>query len=191
MNDINLMSSSVAGRKIPRQTFYLSGSSLHMMHDSVLVHLIDTLKHFLSALPLTISRKCNSTTFVEAGAYISPKSKTKVTGILHPTNDWIVVADTSPNFVFTCHIAVTQLRPDIVIFSNKLQRVIIIELTCPCKGNTNYWHFTKVPKYSCLVNVILSYFFAVEVEGRGYCARTTTSCLKRLGLSNTMAYSTA
>ncbi|XP_057294713.1 uncharacterized protein LOC130623257 [Hydractinia symbiolongicarpus] len=165
-------------------------------HDSVLVHLVDTLKQFLSTLPLTISRKCNSMTFVKAGAYVSPKSKTKVTGILYLTNDWIVVADTSPNFVFPGHIAVTQLRPDIVIFSNKLNRVVIIELTCPCEENANYWHSTKVTKYSCLVNVILSSgwqvdFFAVEVGAKGYCARTTTACLKRLGFSNKMAYSIA
>ncbi|XP_057309748.1 uncharacterized protein LOC130649438 [Hydractinia symbiolongicarpus] len=106
------------------------------------------------------------------------------------------VADTSPNFVFPSYIAVSQLRLDIVIFSNKLKRLVIIELTCPCEENTNYWHSTKVAKYSCLVNVILSSgwqvdFFAVEVGARGYCARTTMSCLKRLGFSNKMAYSTS
>ncbi|XP_057310622.1 uncharacterized protein LOC130648588 [Hydractinia symbiolongicarpus] len=128
-------------------------------HDSVLVHLVDTLKQFLSALPLIISRNCNSMVFVKGGAYVSPKSKTKVTA---------------------CCFVISQS----------------IELTCPCEENANYWHSTKVTKYSCLVNVILSSgwqvdFFAVEVRARGYCARTTTACLKRLGFSNKMAYSTA
>ncbi|XP_057305409.1 ubiquitin carboxyl-terminal hydrolase 2-like [Hydractinia symbiolongicarpus] len=34
-------------------------------------------------------------------------------------------------------------------------------------------------------------FFAVEVGARGYCARTTTACLKRMGFTNKLAYSTA
>ena len=58
------------------------------------------------------------------------------------------------------------------------------------------WHSQKVSKYSCLVNMITSNgwcvdLFAIEVGARGYCSRTVTLCLKRLGFSSKLAFSTA
>ena len=117
------------------------------------------------------------------------------TGILHLTNVWVLVVDLESGFLFPGHIAVSALRPDIVIYSNTLKRVILIELTCPCEENMESWHSTKVAKYSCLVNTITSNgwcadLFAIEVGARGYCSRTVT-CLKRLGFSNKLAFPTA
>ena len=118
------------------------------------------------------------------------------TGILHLTNVWALVADLESGFLFPGHVALSALRPDIVIYSNTLKRVILIEFTCPCKENMESWHSTKVAKYSCLVNTITSNgwcadLFAIEVGARGYCSRTVTSCSKRLGFSNKLAFSTA
>ena len=40
-------------------------------------------------------------------------------------------------------LGLTQLTPDITIFSNNLRKVIHIELTCPCDENMESWHSTN------------------------------------------------
>ena len=55
---------------------------------------------------------------------------------------------------FSPHIAFTDLRPDISIFSNKLKRVILIELTFPCVESMEAWYNTKVNKYMPIKSVI-------------------------------------
>ena len=64
-----------------------------------------------------------------------PCKRTALVGILHYASDWILLADLNSNYCFPVHIAFTQLRPDITIFSNSLRNVILIELTYPCEEN--------------------------------------------------------
>ena len=57
-------------------------------------------------------------------------------------------------------------------------------------------HSIKLTKYSALVEYILLNgwcvdLFAIEVGARGYCSRSATTCLKRLGFGNKLAFSTA
>ena len=110
-------------------------------------------------------------------------------GILHQASCWVLLEDLDGTFSFPPHIAFTELRPDITIFSNKLKRVILIELTCPCEENMEAWHNVKVNKYLPLKSVIENNgwsveLFAVEVGARGYCSRSVLCCFKRLGLRN-------
>ena len=107
-----------------------------------------------------------------------------------------MVADLSHSYMFPGHIAVSALRPDIVIYSNTSKRVIIVELTCPCEENMESWHSTKLLKYSGLASVISSNgwycdLFTIEVGARGYCSRSVTTCLKRLGFCNNLAFASA
>ena len=161
----------------------------------MLKELVEILKVFLNDLPSTKPKLVNKITFIEAGKR-PPRSKTKPTGILHLSNDWVLVADLDGGLLFPGHIAVSAQRPDIVIYSNSLKKVLLIELTCPCEENMEAWHSQKVSKYSCLVNTIRTNgwcvdMFAIEVGARGYCSRSLTLCLRRLGLSNKLAFSTA
>ena len=75
--------------------------------------------------------------------YILKLENVKPTGILHLASDWVIVSDLQNSYIFPGHIALTSLRPDIVIFSNSLKRVILIELTCPCEENMESWHSIK------------------------------------------------
>ena len=70
--------------------------------------------------------------------------------ILHQASDWVLLVDLHGNHSLPNHIAFTQLRPDITIFSNALRKVILIELTCPCEKNMESWHSTKINKYLTL-----------------------------------------
>ena len=44
-------------------------------------------------------------------------------------------------------LAVSTLRPDILLFSMSTKKVIIIELTCPCEENLSQWHEEKPQKH--------------------------------------------
>ena len=119
--------------------------------------------------------------------------KSKPTGLLHHTGDWAFMSDLDSGFIFPGHIAITSLRPDLIVFSNSMKRIIIIELTCPCEENMESWHSIKLSKYLPLVDVIRRSgwsvdLFAIEVGARGYCSRSVPLCLKNLGFTNKEAF---
>ena len=62
---------------------------------------------------------------------------------MHLSNDWISLVDLYNNYVFPPPIALTTMRPDIVIYSNTLKPIIILELTCPCEENMSKWNSEK------------------------------------------------
>ena len=93
------------------------------------------------------------------------------------------------------HVAVSALRPDILLFSRSAKKVIIIELTCPCEENMRQWHEEKSQKYYPLCCSIRSngwsvYFYAIEVGARGFCAESVRSCLHSLGFNNRLCSKT-
>ena len=80
-------------------------------------------------------------------------------------------------------LAVSTLRPDILLFSRSTKKVIIIELTCPCEENMSQWHEEKSQKYYPLCCSIRSngwsvYFYAIEVGTQGFCAESVRSCFR-------------
>ena len=102
-----------------------------------------------------------------------PRKRSPPVGILRHVSDWILIADLNSNFCFPVHITITQLRPDITIFSNYLRKVILIELACSCQGKMESWHSNKINMYLALKTSIESKgwcveHFAVEVGARGY-----------------------
>ena len=112
-------------------------------HDTVLRQVIAALKTFISNIKETVPISAKtSIKFVKKGAKVPRKSSPPV-GILHHASDWVLIADLNSNYCFPVHIAFTQLRPDITIFSNNLRKVIHIELTCPREENMESWHSTN------------------------------------------------
>ena len=79
----------------------------------------------------------------------APKSKRKPKfGILHQSSDWVMCADIGKQLKFPSHIAPDiGKRPDIVIFSNVLKVLILIELTCPCEERFMEEHKKKFTRY--------------------------------------------
>ena len=159
-------------------------------HDTVLHQVIEALQTSISNIKeaVPISAK-SSIMFVKKGAKVRRK-RTPPVGILHYASDWVLLADLNSNYCFPVHIAFTQLRPDITIFSNSLIKIILIELTCPCEENMQSWHSTKINKYLALKIVIESNgwfveLFAVEAGARGYCSKSVLCCFTKLGFNNT------
>ena len=164
-------------------------------HDTVLHKIIESLNSFILNLKQTVPISPKSfIKFVKKGTKV-PHKRTPPVGILHQTSDWVLLADIDSNYRFPIHIAFTQLRPDITIFSKILRKVKLIELTCPCEENMQSWHSTKINKYLDLKTTIESNgwsveLFAVEVGVRGYCTKSALCCLKKLGFNNILIRST-
>lgn len=125
----------------------LSQGRFTFRHDSVLQELLSNLKEFRSNIAPSSGKNFQRIPFVKAGTRTSGK-RSKPTGLLHLADDWVILSDLSDGFVFPGHIAITALRPDMVIYSNCSKIVILIELTCPCEENMVSWHSTKLSKYS-------------------------------------------
>ena len=80
------------------------------------------------------------------------------------------------------HILVTALKPDIFIFSEVSEEVIVFELTCPWDSNIDRSHAYKSGKYAPLIadlsqNYVVS-FYSVEVSARGQISKDNRSRLK-------------
>ena len=136
----------------------------------------------------------NKIHFIKAG-HQPPKHKSNPAGILHLISDWVLTSDFHNNYVFLFEITVTELHPEIVIFSKTHRCVVLLELTCHYEENMVNWYLIKLSKYSGLVEIIRSNewpfdLFAVEVRAGGYPSQFLNNSLKRLGLQNKLSNST-
>ena len=82
------------------------------------------------------------------------KTKISCKGILHLASDWIPIADVKGDYLFPFQLALTELLPDILLFSKSSKRVVLLELICSCKENMENWHAQKLNKYTPLAKVI-------------------------------------
>ena len=92
------------------------------------------------------------------------------------------------HYVFPPEIYSTNERPDIVIWSAVLRKVILIELTCPAEEGILPAQARKEAKYNDdLVPGIngqewTSILMTIEVGVRGYVAKSVRRCLYNLGV---------
>ena len=83
-------------------------------------------------------------------------------------------------------ICISAQRPDIVIYSLKLRKVISIELTCPAEENIEEKHSEEISCYKGLLKDCINagwkaHLFAIEADAHGNSACSLKSCLPRLG----------
>ena len=89
--------------------------------------------------------------------------------------------------MFPPDISVTNLRPDMIIWSEKKKSVIIVELTVPWETATDEAHERKLLKYDELVSQCrregwVTTLHAVEVSSRGFIAQSMWRLLKDLNV---------
>ncbi len=131
----------------------------------------------------------------------APKLKTKAAnakeGFLAKASDWrMLVDDIDDPILFPPEIATTNLRPDIIIWSEETKCVILIELTVPDETNLDNAHSRKSKKYSELVHQCQSNgwetrLYPIEVGTRGYVYNSVPRCLRAMGMSTKKTRSTA
>ena len=90
--------------------------------------------------------------------------------------------------VFPPEFFCTNERPDIIIWSNCLRKVILVELTCPADENIYEARVRKETKYLPLLTEIRRttkwevHLSTVEVGVRGCVGLSLKQCLSKLGL---------
>jgi hypothetical protein len=103
---------------------------------------------------------------------------------LDGATDWKLLIDfTKEKIVFPPEIYSTPERPDIVLFSTKLHRVLLVELTCPAEEGFEAAAIRKQARYLPLVSNInndksnpwKASVFNIEAGARGFVAHSMST----------------
>jgi hypothetical protein len=160
-------------------------------HDSVLSALLHLLSTYFEAhnkskpAKKSANQKPYHKVFVAAGAPL-PRRVTSPND--HPfckASDWRVAADLAGSDYDFNLFSTSARRPDILIWSERLKRLLIVELTVPCEENITSWHAKKRERYtpdaehaqSCGWDVDI---LPIEVGARGFVAKSFLPLLKAI-----------
>ncbi|XP_053332775.1 uncharacterized protein LOC128506382 [Clarias gariepinus] len=124
--------------------------------------------------------------FVRAGEQVTSVKRTPV-GILTSARDWQLLVDLERQLKFPSHIAVTTLRPDIVLVSEATKQAVLLELTVPWEDRLEEAFERKLSRYAGLVSDCQqagwrARCLPVEVGCRGFAARSLARALSSLGI---------
>ena len=126
-------------------------------HDSVLLtlepKLIERIEEQNKRKLVITTTAPISSSFVSSGSTSKQAYSKKQSdrNFLAGANDWklLIDYDHSP-YIFPEHICITDERPDIVIWSNSLKMVLLIELTCPADEHIAAANIRKAARYLSL-----------------------------------------
>ncbi len=127
--------------------------------------------------------------FVKEGVPPSSRKPQPAHGLLSKANDWELRCDLDSQLVFPPEVAITPMRPDLVIWSPAGKMLIIGELTVPWEDNVEERHEFKKAKYQdltsdCAARGWNTYLMPFEVGCRGFYCNTLSFFLSRLGVGN-------
>ena len=162
-------------------------------HNKVLRQIADQVKFHcdkrVNNPKRSIARKKNNINFTPAGesTKTSKINKCDDFGVLTEAKDWKVLSDLEHQLKFPAEIANTLLRPDLILYSKSLKRVVWWELTCPSEERITESHEYKLDKYSslkveCECNGWSCYNVAVEVGARGLVAESLRKAASLIGI---------
>ena len=103
-------------------------------HDSVLTVIISYLREFLTSYRVA-SKEKEKIQFVKAGTKVTKSMKSSFAGLLNSAPEWTLLSDLDSSLVVPPFLAITLLRPDILLYSSSAKKCIILELTCCCEEN--------------------------------------------------------
>ena len=113
----------------------LSDGRYRWRHDSVLNCIYLPIKDRVAQVNRILRPKSIppiSESFVKAGKTQVYRRRQRACE-LDGATDWVCLVDLEQKLIFPPEILCTSLRPDLVIWSRSLRKVIIIELTCPAE----------------------------------------------------------
>jgi len=167
----------------------LTGGRYTWRHDKVLKIIAEATECEVARHNLDpVKTKSKTVAFVKKGEKARPRKVSKAS-IFGAGDDWVVNCDLASRLVVPIDLADTTKRPDIVMISRRIRRVILCELTCPWEENAEWAHERKLEKYEELKNEIESNgwavsVYAVEVCGRGFASRSLRGYLTAIGCNN-------
>ena len=123
--------------------------------------------------------------------YSASKKTISHPSILSRAVDWKLQVDVMQKLIFPQEIAVTTLRPDLILTSQSSKSIIIVELTVPWEERIDVSHELKFAKYQGLVEEAQTkgwqaLQFPIEVGCRGFPATSLRYLLKQLGLATAL-----
>ena len=171
--------------------FALNDKRYTWRHDSVLLTMDRFLRphieeHNTSNVAQKIPKIRES--FVRPGQKAPKKLSCCHKSALDGASDWKILTDFEHDkLVFPPEILSTNLRPDMIIWSVSLKRVILLELTCPAEENFAYASARKLDRYDELLELIRRAgwdpsLYPFEVGARGFVASSVFKCISVLGL---------
>ncbi|XP_063062183.1 uncharacterized protein LOC134455057 [Engraulis encrasicolus] len=155
-------------------------------HDKVLLSLADTIeRERVKKRPANTTAR-RAITFVKEGTGPSQTTKRKRTSILQAASSWEMRVDVGRRLQFP-EVVQTSLLPDIVLWSSKDQKIILVELTVPWEEGCEEAHERKAAKYQqlaqdCRDRGWQAWVFPVEIGCRGFPARSAWSFLSAIGM---------
>ena len=156
-------------------------------HDSVLKVIAHHLDLHRQKVNKTKPVKPGGITFVRTGAKIEPAKVNITSSVMSIAQDWSLLVDVGKQLKIPHEIVVTNMRPDVVLFSRKRKTVVILELTVPWESRIDEAHERKRLKYvdlqsQCNENGWKTTCFPIEVGCRGFVSTSLVSALGRLGM---------
>ena len=183
-------SCNLCGKELPGLQHILGGCQVALdqkrftwRHDSVLSCMLKYLRDHLKAhnsTKATVNREDRyKKMFVQEGKARPPRRK-----LFHDfeeARDWKICADLGEDYDFTKY-AVSAKRPDMLIASKSLKKLLMVELTVPCEENIATWHVEKIARYTPEMEEVQNAgwdvsIHAVEVGARGFVASSFSALL--------------
>ena len=97
-------------------------------HDQALKVIANEVTKAMRASNHQPGKKLKQINFIKAGEKIQRKRREK-TNLLSSADDWQLIVDLETQLKFPRHIAVTSLKPDLILHSDNTKPCIIWELT--------------------------------------------------------------
>jgi hypothetical protein len=160
----------------------LSQGRYRWRHDNVLREVADWLEQERKKERRSNSHRIN---FVKTGETTQRQLPQKSSSILDGTTGWNMLVDLDSKLVFP-RIVQTNLRPDIVLWSNTGKRLIVIELTVPWETRCEEAYERKKAKYTELLDECKqrgwhTWLFPIEVGARGFCSQSVCRLMTAIG----------
>ena len=131
-------------------------------------------------------KKLKQVNFVKAGEKIQRKRREK-TNLLSSADDWQLIVDLETQLKFPWHIAVTLLRPDLILHSDNTKQCIIWELNVSWEEYITLANERKRSKYQELVEQCQQkswkiHYDPIEVGCRGFAGQSLGRALAKIGI---------
>jgi hypothetical protein len=125
--------------------------------------------------------------FVKEGGSANTTSH-RTTGILATAKDWDLRVDLKRQLRFPPEVAITRLRPDVVLMSRTTKQLVILELTVSWEERMEEAYERKRAKYQPLLDECQqrgwkTWNFPVEVGSRGFAGQSLWRAFSRLGVT--------
>ena len=155
-------------------------------HNQALKVIENEVTKAMTASNLQPGKKLKQINFIKAGEKIQRKRREK-TNLLTSADDWQSLVDLETQLKFPRHIAVTSLRPDLILHSDNTKQCFIRELTVSWEEYITLANKRKRSKYQELVEPYQQkswkiYYDPVEVGCRGFAGQSLGRALAKIGI---------